>query len=152
MNIQNATINDIKTIIQIKPEIEIDTINKRLERQSQGEIEFLILENNGQPVGFVLLKYLGKNTHPEYPDIEDLYIQDNQRGQGYGSILIKECEQKAIQKGFSKIGMAVNPKENCPAYRLYEHLGYKPTNEKPYVDGVYNGIEDWCIDLEKILK
>jgi hypothetical protein len=56
-----------------------------------------------------------------------------------------------MEKGFNKIGLAVNPDENCSAHKLYKKLGFKDTGEKPYVDGVYNGVEDWCIDMEKKL-
>jgi hypothetical protein len=45
----------------------------------------------------------------------------------------------------------VNPTENVRAKALYERLGYVPTGERSYVDDVYDGHEDWVIDLEKQL-
>ena len=152
MIIRKVTIDDIDQLKQIKPTLNLETINSRLDRQQNAEVEFLVLDISSELVCFVLLKWNGKNTHPEYPDIEDLYTKENKRGQGYGSLLIKECEQRVKQKGFSKIGLAVNPQENCPVKKLYERLGYKPTGEKAYIDGVYNGVEDWCIDMEKDLS
>ena len=152
MVIRNVSTNDINSLKLIKPTLELNTINNRLERQLKKEVEFLILENKGKPVCFVLLKWNGKETHPEYPDIEDLYTKESERGKGYGSKLIAECEKRSKEKGFNKIGLAVNPDKNCSAYRLYLTLGFEPTNEKPYIDGVYNGVEDWCIDMEKSLN
>jgi ribosomal protein S18 acetylase RimI-like enzyme len=135
----------------LKPEIREVIVDDRLMRQKLGDVEFLVVEVNDKVVGFCLLKWYGKETHLEYPDIEDLYINENQRRRGYGSILIQECEFRARQKGYAKIGMTVNPKENPIALNLYKNLGYKPTGEDAYIDGVYNGVEDWCIDLVKNL-
>lgn len=152
MIIRKVTIDNIDQLKLVKPTLDLETINSRLERQQKGEVEFLVLDNEGELVCFVLLKWKGKNTHPEYPDIEDLYTKESERGKGYASKLIAECEKKAIKKGFSKIGLAVNPNENCSTHRLYKKLGFKDTNEKPYIDGIYNGTEDWCIDMEKSIK
>jgi hypothetical protein len=37
------------------------------------------------------------------------------------------------------------------ARALYERLGYVATGENSYLDDVYDGDEDWVIDLEKRL-
>ncbi|MFA6602223.1 MAG: GNAT family N-acetyltransferase [Candidatus Shapirobacteria bacterium] len=152
MIIRNVTPADYESLKIIKPSLDLETVTNRLNRQNKGEVEFLVLEDNFELVSFVLLKWNGKETHPEYPDMEDLYTKEDKRGKGYGSLLIKECERKAKKKGFSKIGLAVNPQENDHANQLYQHLGYQPTGEKTYVDGIYSGVEDWCIDMEKLIK
>jgi len=149
MLIRNINQDDFEVVKKIKPIIDLETFTNRLERQTKGDVDFLVLEDNGDLKCFVLLKWKGKDTHPEYPDIEDLYTKESERGKGHGSKLIAECEKKAREKGFNKIGLAVNPDENCPAHKLYTKLGFKNTNEKPYIDGIYNGVEDWCIDMEK---
>lgn len=151
MIVRKVTLKDTESLKLIKPSIDLDTITNRLKKQSENKVEFLLLEVNNKPTSFALLKWGGKDTHPEYPDIEDLYTKESERGKGLGSYLINECEKRVKKKGYTKIGLAVNPTENNQAKILYEKLGYRSTNEKPYVDGVYNGIEDWCIDMEKIL-
>jgi len=151
MKISLATTSDTDVIRTIKPTINKDTVRERLERQLKGEVEWLLLNDNNNFVGFVLLKWQGKPTQPNYPDIEDLYIADPYRNLGYGKKLIAECEKRAITKGFKKIGLAVNPTENKHAKKLYEKLGYHAVGAQLYLDGVYNGHEDWCIDLEKDL-
>lgn len=152
MVIRNINQNDFESIKEIKPIIGLEIFNNRLGRQAKGDVDFLVLEDNEELKCFVLLKWKGKDTHPEYPDIEDLYTKESERGKGYGSKLIDECEKLVREKGFNKIGLAVNPNENCIAHGLYKKLGFKDTNEKPYVDGIYNGVEDWCIDMEKSIK
>ena len=133
----------------IKPILDLKLFNERLALQAKGYLDYLVLEDNGDLKCFVLLKWKGKETHPEYPDIEDLYTKESERRKGYGSILITECKKMVKTKGLNKVGLAVNPDENCKAHQLYKKLGFNDTGEKPYVDGVYNGVEDWCIDMEK---
>lgn len=150
MKIKQVGKDDFDLVQLIKPSLSQETFNQRLEDQSKGFVDFLVLED-AQPIGFVLLKWNGKPTHPEYPDIEDLYVKDGLRGKGYGSILIKECESRAKKKGCSKIGIAVNPTENSAAKSLYVRLGFKQVGYEKYLDGVYNGVEDWVVDMEKSL-
>lgn len=151
MTIRKASLKDTSQLKEVKPNLEDGRINKHLKEQTENKAEFLVLETDKKVSGFIFLKYYGKRTHPDYPDMEDLYTKESERGKGYGSALIAECERLAKEKGFKKIGLAVNPTENQKAKNLYEHLGYKHDGRKSYVDGVYNGIEDWCIDLEKDL-
>lgn len=83
--------------------------------------------------------------------MEDLYTREDQRGKGLATKLIKKCEKLVKQKGFNKIGLAVNPDLNENAHRFYIKLGYRHDGKKSSIDGVYDGVEDWVIDLEKIL-
>lgn len=149
MNIRLVKISDADFLKKIKHSISYETTNKRLKKQEEGKTEFLVLEESIGPVSFVLLKWEGKKTHPEYPDMEDLFTKEEYRGKGYGTLLIKECERRAKKRGFNKIGLAVNPTLNSKAKKLYERLGYKHDGAKTYVDAVYNGTEDWVVDLEK---
>lgn len=151
MLIRKATKEDIPRLIEIKPVLSEERINDRLKIQLEGSADFLVMEVNGKIISFVYLKYLGKETHPEYPEIEDLFTKDNERNKGYGSTLILECEKLVKQKGFNKIGLSVNPNLNASAMKLYEGLGFCDLGEGKYLDGVYNGVEDWCVDMEKKL-
>jgi len=149
MNIRNVNSSDYRSVKKIKPSLDTVSFKERLERQKSGYAEFLVLEDKNQLVSFVFVKWGGKKTHPEYPDMEDLYTKESKRGKGYATLLITECEKRAKEKGFKEIGLAANPTENPKARSLYERLGYKSTGEKSYLDGIYDGVEDWVIDLEK---
>ncbi|MFH0863961.1 MAG: GNAT family N-acetyltransferase [Candidatus Gottesmanbacteria bacterium] len=141
--------SDSESIKGIKPFLTDEMIKKRIDLQNAGKAAYLVMELENEIVGFVLLKWEGKPTHPEYPDMEDLYIEESKRGLGYGQLLINECERLAKDRGFKKIGMAVNPSENPRAMEMYEELGYKHDGKEKYIDGVYNEVEDWVIDMEK---
>lgn len=151
IKIRKAIIQDIEQLKKVKPSLTDEQISERLKRQGEGVFEYLVLETEDGIVSFVLLKWRGKKSHPDYPDVEDLFTREDQRGKGYGTMLIKECEHLVKEKGLKKIGLAANPELNERARRLYEKLGYHHDGKKPYVDGVYDGVEDWVIDLEKEL-
>ena len=113
--------------------------------------EWFIATMDGQVVGWILVKWRGKPTHPEYPDLEDVWVTQRWRDQGIGTSLIHFAEEHAARRGSARIGLAVNPLENPRAKALYERLGYAATGEAPYVDDVYDRHEDWVIDLAKSL-
>jgi len=99
-----------------------------------------------------LISWRGKETVPDYPDLFDLYVREDARSRGIGTALISSLEDLVRAKGFTKIGLAVNPTDNPHALQLYQRLGYKIINDVPYLEGVYDGNEDWCVDMETSLS
>lgn len=149
--IRKATLKDIAQLKKVKPSLTDEQAVERLKRQGEKLVEYLVLEINGEIVSFVLLKWHGKESHPEYPDMEDLYTREDRRGTGFATKLIKECEKMVRERDYKKIGLAANPDLNENAHQLYENLGYRHDGKKSYIDGIYNGVEDWVVDLEKEL-
>jgi len=151
IKIRKANHNDLISLQEIKPDFTTEVFLSRLADQSQNRIEFLILFSDKLPVCFVTLSLIGKLTHPEYCDLSDLYTKESRRREGFATRLIKYCEYRAKKLGSSKLGLAVNPTENFRAISIYESLGFRKTGEPLYLDGIYNGVEDWVIDMEKNL-
>lgn len=149
MEIRPATEKDIPQIMRMKQWGDEELYQKRLDESKEEKASYLILEEDGQVLGHVFLKYYGSPTEPHYPEMEDLFIKEELRSKGLGSVLIKECEKLAKERGFYEIGLGVNPTLNPRAKALYERFGYKDVGRKPYLSGVYNGTEDWTIDLVK---
>lgn len=87
----------------------------------------------------------------DHPDISDVYVQEEYRGAGFGTALLLEAERRVAGRGHRHVGLSVNPAENGDARRLYERFGYRHDGGEPYLDGVYDGVEDWVIDLVKEL-
>ncbi len=150
--VRNALPADAAELQALRPYLADGRIvAQRLEEQHQGRAEFLVVEDHGRLVSFVFLKYYGKTTHPDYPDIEDLYTVERERGHGHATALLQACELRAAQRGHGQIGLAASPDRANVARRLYEKLDYRHDGGPAYVDGVYDGVEDWAIDLEKNL-
>ena len=152
MKVRQVCSEDFFAIQSIKNSLSKESFKKHLVNQDRGKVEFLTVDVEGSLVCYVVLKWHGKPTHSKYPDLEDLHTKKSERGRGYASFLIEKCEEIARSKGFSKLGMAVNIDHNHPARKLYKKLGYKHDGKPQYVDGIYDGVEDWCVDLEKRLK
>lgn len=151
MKIRLATIADISAITLMKKIEDQDRYIQRINETNEGRSVYLVAEQDGQVIGQVFLKYYGTKTYPEYPNMEDLFVGENFRDQGVGTALIKECESQTKEKGFTRIGLSVNPNLNKKAMSLYEKLGYVSLGNEPYLDGVYNGVEDWVIDFVKLI-
>jgi len=158
MNIRVATQNDISQLTYLKkPQKEHhvkmfhDNQIKRLDEMEKGESIYLVIEDDNLIVAHLLLKLQGIPTEPGNPNMNDLYVLEEKRNLGIGSKLVKEAEKIVKEKGFSKISLAVNPTLNPKTITLYERLGYKQTETKSYLDGVYDGNEDWVIDMVKEL-
>ena len=71
VKIRNATNKDITKILKLRPDLTVDKTQERLDLQDKKEAEFFILEKDGEIVSYVFLKWKGKKTHPEYPDLGD---------------------------------------------------------------------------------
>ncbi len=151
MFIRPATIQDIPTITKLKNIPDTERYSQRVVETELGKANYLVAEIDSQLVGQVFLKYYGTPKYPHYPNMEDLLVAKDYRHQGVGSSLIEQCEQLARFKGFKQLGLSVNPTLNSQAMGLYQKLGYQPLGSEPYLDGVYNGVEDWVIDLVKTL-
>jgi GNAT superfamily N-acetyltransferase len=150
MIIRNAEPGDSTSLQAIRP-LDEQLIAYRLATQVQGIGEFLVVETALGLVSFVFLKYYGKETYPHLPDIEDLYTKVEERGKGYATVLLRACESRAKARGFSQISLAAGVDPTDPARQLYEKLSYAYDGKVSYVDGVYNGVQDWVIDMIKEL-
>jgi GNAT superfamily N-acetyltransferase len=151
LKIRAATSADIPDLKEVKADLTEKQIKARFKRQKENKAVWLVAEIEEKVCGFILLKWLGKPTAPDYPDLEDLFVQPEYRGQGIAPQLVEYAEKLARDAGYPKIGLAVNPDPRCAAHKLYAKLGYVVVKDKPYVDGVYNGVKDWVVDMAKNL-
>lgn len=61
--------------------------------------------------------------------IAELAIEENQRGKGLGTRVLKEIIEKAKEKGFKRVVLDADF-NNTGAFRLYESLGFKVFNKR----------------------
>ncbi|MCL4255658.1 MAG: GNAT family N-acetyltransferase [Anaerolineae bacterium] len=157
MIIRYATEIDMMALATVKnfpnPDISYETTRYRLAQMAEGRAFYLVAVLDDKIVGHAFLNLFGKPSQPDYPDIQDIYVHPEFRRLGIATHLVIECERLAHQHGFSHIGLAVGIMDyGMPARILYNKLGYKSLNTPPYVDGVYDGVKDWVIDMLKKLS
>jgi GNAT superfamily N-acetyltransferase len=149
--LQKASPQDTSRLAQLKDGFDKTDIVARFHWLSTVNVTWYIWWIEHEPRGWALIAWNGKASARTYPDLFDLYVQPGWRNQGVGTQILMACEEIVREAGHRKIGLAVNPDLNPQAYLLYQRLGYFAPSQHKYVDGVYNGIEDWVIDLEKDL-
>jgi len=96
---------------------------------------------NGLPVGCGCFKIFDQNTI----EIKRMFIQDNQRGKGIATSILKELESWARELGYSKAVLETG-KGQPNAIALYQKYGYEITEN-------YNQYDELEISvcLKKIL-
>ena len=151
MIIRPVTISDIDRITKLKEIEDKSRYTKRIEENQAGSAAYLLAEQGDEIVGQVFLKFYGTENDPNTPNMEDLLVKEKYRNKGIGTALIDKCEQLCRAKDYKAISLSVNPTLNPKAKSLYEKLGYITISKEPYLDAVYNGVEDWVIDLVKEL-
>jgi GNAT superfamily N-acetyltransferase len=146
-----ARIEDTSQLAGVKQGFDVPEIVARFNWLATVNVTWHIYWVAHEPQGWALIQWNGKPTAPAYPDLFDLYVHPDWRDQGTGTQIIGACEQIVRDAGYRKLGLAVNPDLNPRAYLLYHRLGYNAISQDKYLDGVYAGVEDWVIDLEKNL-
>jgi len=104
-----------------------EILNDNLFNKNYAEV--LIAEENGVPVGFALYfhnfsTFLGK------PGVylEDLFVEEEHRGKGYGKALLKKLAGITIERGCGRLEWAVLD-WNTPSINFYKALGAEVMDE-----------------------
>lgn len=85
--------------------------------------ECVLGEEDGTPVGMALY-FQSYSTWKGVPGIylEDLYVQPDHRGKGYGGKLLAELAAIAVERGFARVDWQVLD-WNTPSIDFYESVG-----------------------------
>ncbi len=144
-----------------RPEFHVN----RFQSQEKGDSIYLIAWNEDVPVGHLNLKLNGSDE--EYvkdrlgflPELNAIgTYPPEMRSKGIGRMLIAEAERICREKGFEKVGLAVDV-SNFRAKELYEKLGYKDSGIGEFDsvwyetqdDGSKLKVVDHCLYLVKVL-
>lgn len=137
--IRKATPQDTPTIFHlIKQLAEYEKLSSavtateaELERTifTDGYAEVLIAEENGKPVGFALYFY-NYSTFLAKPGLylEDLFVEPEYRGKGYGKKLLIELAKIAQESNCGRMEWSVLD-WNTPSINFYKFLGAEPMDE-----------------------
>ncbi|KMQ70996.1 GNAT family N-acetyltransferase [Chryseobacterium koreense] len=137
--IRKATEQDIPTIFDLikklavyeKLENEVVTSEEELKKNvfDNGFAKVLIGEEDGNPVGFALYFY-NFSTFVGKPGIylEDLFVEPDRRGKGYGKKLLIELAKIAETENCGRFEWSVLD-WNTPSIEFYKSLGAKPMDE-----------------------
>ncbi len=110
-----------------------------LHDQSLSNISFMVAWLHDNPVAHALVRWLGPRAEVvrrEYPDCSEIYrlrVLKEFRLQGIATAIIKECENEALKRQCTLIGLGIYP-INSPKDNLYLRLGYELSRVDSYID------------------
>lgn len=107
---------------------------------AQPAAEVLLVEENGEPVGFALFfhnfsTWMGRRGLY----LEDLFVRPDKRGRGYGRALLIRLAQIARDRECGRMEWAVLD-WNEPALQFYRKLGARPNEEWTIYRLTHDGI------------
>ena len=112
-----------------RPGAEMD-LDAALDRIEATDGVALVAEVRGRVVGHLFLtfehaaSYVREEMRP-YACVTQLFVSEDVRGGGVGTMLMNEAEGLAARRGLRRIMVGVLA-GNPPAERLYSMLGYEP--------------------------
>ena len=101
----------------------------RFAQQRDGRLTYLIAWLDGIPIGHTMARWEGATDAfvaeriQDCAHIEDLFVMPELRSLGIGTRILAHAEGLAVERGFTRIGLAVGI-DNPRARALYERLGY----------------------------
>lgn len=85
----------------------------------------IIIEENGQQIGRGFLYLMHNDLHAEpFGLMEDVFVEEAFRGQGYGEKITRAIVQEAKKRNCYKL-ICTSRFSNERAHHLYEKLGFK---------------------------
>jgi GNAT superfamily N-acetyltransferase len=94
----------------------------RLDQQRTEGSTYLVAWDDEQPVGHAHVAWAG--THLGVPEIQDVFVLPERRGEGIATRLTEAAEQEARSRGWERISLSVSRDGNVAARNLYAKLGY----------------------------
>jgi ribosomal protein S18 acetylase RimI-like enzyme len=96
----------------------------------QGRQQLLVAEVRKKVVGSLALVIVSNLSHKgtPYAIVENVIVDEKQRGKGIGEALIKHAIEEARRAGCYKVSLTSN-KRRKDAHRFYERLGFGRTHE-----------------------
>ena len=126
----------------------------------------MVVEEAGKIIGCVFVMFVRPPRWPnaddtsKLPQLMSLGVNKRHQNQGAGTFLIGAVEEEVKSRGYNRLYLGVDPKDNPGAHRLYLRLGFESISTEPYrsswtytdSDGVEHEVVEWLIDMVKKLS
>lgn len=159
ITIRNATVNDIDLIRELTykvwPQTYASIISKEqidymldmmyskhsLNKQITEGAQFIIVQDNNEPVGFGSYKPVDTTTYK----LDKIYILKTQQGKGTGKFVIDFILQQIKDKDASSLQLQVN-RNNVNAKSFYERIGFSVIQEADFEIGNGYFMNDYVME------
>jgi len=146
--VRDATADDLPRLIelvqQLRPGEPIERLGSPLAeayRAAFAEVEadprqrLLVAEADGRIVGTLVVIVVPNLSHQgkPYAFVENVVVDESDRGSGYGELLMRRAIDLAREAGCYKLSLTSN-KRRADAHRFYRRLGLEATSEGFRID------------------
>jgi len=143
MTIRDATEADLPRLVELLDQLTLDVPRERpgsplpdvytkafRRMQADEEQRLLVLEVDGRIVGTLVLLIIPNLTHKgrPYANVENVIVDDSERGAGRGRQLMEYAIDEAKRAGCYKLALTSH-KSRADAHRFYANLGFISTHE-----------------------
>ncbi len=136
--IRDATLDDLPALVRLLGQLNETASPAPTERHraafdaiaADPRQRLLVLEHDGAVIGtaaLVIVSNLGHDGTP-YALIENVVVDEAQRGSGHGELLIRYMIEAAHAAGCYKV-VLTSRKHRTDAHRFYQRLGFEATSE-----------------------
>jgi GNAT superfamily N-acetyltransferase len=110
-------------------EAEVERIGDRLPLSRLGGRQtYLVAWDADEPVAHAAIAFA--DTRLGVPEIQDVFVRENRRGQGIGEAVTSAAEQLVAARGHRRVSIGYGI-ANDAAKRLYTKLGYRAAGVPP---------------------
>lgn len=126
MKIRDLEKNDKEAMIRLLSQLT----SKKLNFDIDNLIEFpncycKVLEMDGEVVGTITLVTYVVPSKGVVGRVEEIVVDESQRGKGLGKVLMKYILEFAKEMGLVRVDLTSNPKKVPAARKLYESFGFE---------------------------
>lgn len=139
--VRPATPADLPRVVELLAQLAPDTADREdpsridmytavLGRTGAQGQRLLVIEDGGRIVGTLALVLVENLSHQgaPYAIIENVVVDEAERGKQYGETLLRAAIDQAREAGCYKVSLTSN-KRRTDAHRFYERLGFERTHE-----------------------
>jgi len=137
LSIRKASLNDFKSVYGFvndleETEFDIESIKRAFEQNiSNPDSIYLIAEIDNKPVGYLSChsQFLLHHGGQKIAEIQEMYVNPENRKTGIGKKLINELKRVAYQKGIEQLEVTSNNKRT-KTHRFYEREKFVQSHKK----------------------
>lgn len=136
LTVRQMTAADLDSVVAIERKAFSHPWSRQLYEDALDNYECLVLEQNNQHVGHVVMQYIVDEAH-----LLNIVIAVDQQGRGLGSHLLELVLQQAQERNCSSCFLEVR-ESNTAAYALYERHGFNEIDRRRNYYPTASGHED----------
>ena len=140
--VRPATEDDLPRLVELLQQLSLDDrredlgpplpevyLNVFQQLEADPGQHLLVVEDDGRIVGSVTVIVCPNLSHGGTPwaEVENMIVDDAERGRGHGEALIGEAIEIARRAGCYKLTLTSN-NQRTDAHRFYERVGFKQTH------------------------